>query len=86
MKEIDGPLNRRIWCSEEDEAIKQLVDKYGTKSWSLIAENILKEYNIGWRRYQYIILSLNFIHIVFIISSLVANNVEKDGIIILIQI
>lgn len=50
-KDIDNPLNRRIWCNEEDEAIKQLVDKYGTKSWSLIAEHILKDYDIAWRRY-----------------------------------
>jgi len=31
-KEEDTPLNRRIWCNEEDEAIKQLVHKYGNDS------------------------------------------------------
>jgi hypothetical protein len=68
MKEIDVPLNRRIWCTEEDEAIKQLVDKYGTKSWSLIAENILKEYNIGWRRYYILFSSYIIIMIIIIIQ------------------
>ena len=29
MSKEDIPLNRRIWCNEEDEAIKQLVNKYG---------------------------------------------------------
>jgi len=35
--------SRRIWTEEEDEAIKQMVAKHGTKSWALIAENLAKE-------------------------------------------
>ena len=42
-------LNRRIWTNEEDEAIRQMVMKYGTKSWALIAENLSKEHSIAGR-------------------------------------
>ena len=38
MSKEDTPLNRRIWCNEEDEAIKQLVDKYGN---DIITINII---------------------------------------------
>lgn len=41
--------NRRIWTNEEDEAIRQMVMKYGTKSWALIAENLSKEHSIAGR-------------------------------------
>lgn len=34
---------RRVWSTEEDAAIRQLVANYGTKSWSLIAEHLAKE-------------------------------------------
>lgn len=40
---------RRIWTNEEDEAIRQMVLKYGTKSWALIAENLSKEHSIAGR-------------------------------------
>ena len=45
----DGGSDRRVWAPEEDEAIRALVTKYGTKTWSIIAEQILKEYNIEGR-------------------------------------
>ncbi len=35
--------NRRAWTDEEDEAIRLMVAKHGTKSWALIAENLGKE-------------------------------------------
>ena len=38
-----------MWATEEDEAIRNLVTKYGTKSWSVIAEHIIKEYGITGR-------------------------------------
>lgn len=41
--------NRRIWTNEEDEAIRQMVLKYGTKSWALIAESLTKEFSIAGR-------------------------------------
>lgn len=40
---------RRVWTVEEDEAIRQLVAKFGTKSWSVIAEHIVKDYGIHGR-------------------------------------
>ena len=40
---------RRIWTKEEDEAIKNLVAKFGTKSWSVISEHIVTEYHISGR-------------------------------------
>jgi len=42
-------LCRRIWTNEEDDAIRQMVMKYGTKSWALIAENLSKEHSIAGR-------------------------------------
>ena len=41
--------DRRVWTTEEDNAIRQLVQKYGTKSWSVIAENLQKELSIAGR-------------------------------------
>ncbi len=41
--------DRRVWTKEEDDAIRELVTEYGTKSWSLIAEHIQKKYKIGGR-------------------------------------
>jgi hypothetical protein len=38
-----------VWTIEEDEAIRQMVMKYGTKSWALIAENLSKEHSIAGR-------------------------------------
>lgn len=41
--------DRRVWAKEEDDAIRALVAKYGTKTWSIIAEQIVKEYGIEGR-------------------------------------
>jgi molybdopterin biosynthesis enzyme MoaB len=41
--------DRRVWAKEEDDAIRELVAKYGTKTWSVIAEQIVKDYNIEGR-------------------------------------
>ena len=43
MKE-GSTTDRRVWTQEEDDAIRKLVAKFGTKSWSLIAENIVKDF------------------------------------------
>ncbi|KAJ1411995.1 Homeodomain-like protein, partial [Ochromonadaceae sp. CCMP2298] len=40
---------RRVWTGDEDEAIRAMVTKYGTKSWALIAENLSKEHSIAGR-------------------------------------
>ena len=40
---------RRVWTTEEDEAIRVLVNRLGTKSWSIIAEHIFREYAISGR-------------------------------------
>ena len=40
---------RRVWTTEEDEAIRTLVNRLGTKSWSVIAEHIFREYSISGR-------------------------------------
>ena len=47
--EIELLFFRRIWTTEEDEAIRLMVHKYGTKSWALIAENLSKEHSIAGR-------------------------------------
>ncbi|CAM9540731.1 unnamed protein product [Chrysoparadoxa australica] len=41
--------DRRVWSREEDEAIKILVAKYGTRSWSVIADHIVSDFNIQGR-------------------------------------
>ena len=41
--------DRRVWTTEEDNAIRQLVQKHGTKSWSVIADNLQKELLIAGR-------------------------------------
>lgn len=38
-----------MWSKEEDDAIRTLVLRFGTKSWSLIAEHIVKDYGIHGR-------------------------------------
>ena len=38
-----------MWVAEEDDAIRKLVAKFGIKSWSVIAENIVKEFAIAGR-------------------------------------
>lgn len=47
----DGPegTDRRVWTAEEDEAIRQMVEKYGTKSWAVIADNLSQAYSISGR-------------------------------------
>jgi len=35
-------VSRRVWTIEEDNAIRGLVSQYGTKSWSVIADHIVK--------------------------------------------
>ena len=42
-------LYRRVWTNEEDNAIRLLVGRLGTKSWSVIADHMLREYNIAGR-------------------------------------
>ncbi|CAM9517795.1 unnamed protein product, partial [Ectocarpus sp. 13 AM-2016] len=37
--------NRQIWSAEEDDAVRRLVEKFGTSGWTLIAENLALEYN-----------------------------------------
>jgi len=39
-------LSRRLWNSKEDEAIENLVKKYGDKKWTLIAKKLDEEYSI----------------------------------------
>lgn len=41
--------DRRVWTAQEDDAIKQLVMKCGTRSWSVIAERILADCGIDGR-------------------------------------
>ena len=41
--------DRRAWSKEEDEAIRILVIKLGTKSWSGIADHIQRDFQIGGR-------------------------------------
>jgi hypothetical protein len=40
---------KRLWERFEDEAVEQLVQKYGVKKWSLIAEKLNTEYKIKAR-------------------------------------
>ena len=47
--EEEKDSERRVWTPDEDEAIKHLVAQFGTKSWSLIAEHIIKDFNIAGR-------------------------------------
>jgi hypothetical protein len=49
MEEDEDGSDRRVWTSGEDEAIRAMVTKYGTKSWALIAENLSKEHSIAGR-------------------------------------
>mmetsp|Transcript_8909 Transcript_8909/g.16712 ORF Transcript_8909/g.16712 Transcript_8909/m.16712 type:complete len:631 (-) Transcript_8909:170-2062(-) len=46
---VQPTTDRRVWAQEEDEAIRALVMKHGTKTWSVIAEQIVKEYGIQGR-------------------------------------
>ena len=40
---------RRIWTKDEDDAIRNLVEKFGTKSWSVISDHIISDYGITGR-------------------------------------
>ncbi|XP_056278923.1 v-myb avian myeloblastosis viral oncogene homolog-like 2a isoform X3 [Pseudoliparis swirei] len=40
IKHLDPNLVKGFWSKEEDEKISELVDKYGTKNWSLIARQL----------------------------------------------
>ena len=40
---------RRIWAPHEDEAIKELINNFGSKNWTMIAEHILSDYGISGR-------------------------------------
>jgi len=40
---------RKLWKSEEDMAISKLVQKYGTKKWSLISRKLQEEFHIFGR-------------------------------------
>ncbi|CAM9801381.1 unnamed protein product [Phaeothamnion confervicola] len=42
-------IDRRVWTKEEDNGIKTLVAKYGTRSWSVIAEHIITDFNVHGR-------------------------------------
>mmetsp|Transcript_58255 Transcript_58255/g.161521 ORF Transcript_58255/g.161521 Transcript_58255/m.161521 type:complete len:175 (-) Transcript_58255:1819-2343(-) len=41
--------DRRTWSTTEDDAIRQLVKKHGTRSWSVIADHIVSDFNITGR-------------------------------------
>jgi len=45
----DAGSDRRVWTTEEDQTIRALVHKHGTKSWSVIAENLHKELSLASR-------------------------------------
>ena len=45
--EKDRHIERRAWGPDEDEAIRQLVARLGTKSWATIATALSREYNFG---------------------------------------
>lgn len=42
-------FHRRVWTNEEDDAIREMVQKYGTKSWAQISEKLSKECGIVGR-------------------------------------
>ena len=41
--------DRRVWSPQEDNAIRELVTRYGTRSWSSIAEHIVSDFDIKGR-------------------------------------
>ena len=47
MKSKSG--DRRAWTKEEDDAIRLLVGRHGTKSWSTIADHIQSQFGISGR-------------------------------------
>lgn len=42
-------FSRRVWAKEEDDAIRTLVDRLGTRSWSAIEENMVSDFGIVGR-------------------------------------
>jgi len=46
---MSSGVERRPWLNQEDIAIKKLVDEYGTKKWTLIAQLLEKRFNIRGR-------------------------------------
>eukprot|EP00826_Nyctotherus_ovalis_P037321 TRINITY_DN3396_c0_g2_i7.p2 TRINITY_DN3396_c0_g2~~TRINITY_DN3396_c0_g2_i7.p2 ORF type:complete len:160 (-),score=32.55 TRINITY_DN3396_c0_g2_i7:257-736(-) len=42
-------FTRRLWGDDEDKAITVLVEKYGTKKWTLISRQLQEEYKIYGR-------------------------------------
>lgn len=49
-------MDRRVWSKEEDEAIRRLVAEYGTRSWSVIAENIAADQGESACRHRALII------------------------------
>lgn len=41
--------DRRVWSLQEDNAIRELVARHGTRSWSIIAEHIVSDHDICGR-------------------------------------
>jgi len=44
-----GMHTRKLWTPHEDKAIYELVDRYGTKQWTLIAKKLKEEFRIKSR-------------------------------------
>jgi hypothetical protein len=44
-----GSFTRRLWSTEEDNAISALVQQYGIKKWTLMAKKLQEEYHIYGR-------------------------------------
>ena len=49
MLYISNLVFSRVWTPNEDNAIREMVKKYGTKSWAQISEKLSKECGIGGR-------------------------------------
>jgi len=50
MKQSDKAVtSRKLWQKTEDDAIVNLVDKYGTKRWTFIAQMLKEEIGISGR-------------------------------------
>jgi hypothetical protein len=48
-KQKFGSFTRRLWNDVEDEAIIELVSKYGIRKWTLISKKLQEEYHIYGR-------------------------------------
>eukprot|EP01022_Parablepharisma_sp_SALTPOND_P034023 TRINITY_DN902_c0_g1_i2.p2 TRINITY_DN902_c0_g1~~TRINITY_DN902_c0_g1_i2.p2 ORF type:complete len:263 (+),score=32.00 TRINITY_DN902_c0_g1_i2:1061-1849(+) len=48
-KPKSGSFTRRLWNDLEDQAIRNLVSKYGIKKWTLISKRLQEEYHIYGR-------------------------------------